>query len=154
VFSVHWGPNYSWQPSREIRDLAHFLIDSCDIDIIHGHSSHHVQGVEKYKSKLIIYGCGDFVDDYALTPEYRNDLSAIWRVTVEKPADSDSGGSVRLKQLDIYPTKIDKFMARRLESKEPDCDWVRERIRDLSAGLGTEILLETGGDGRVTVDLW
>ncbi|KAL9056089.1 MAG: hypothetical protein Q9162_003151 [Coniocarpon cinnabarinum] len=82
IFSVHWGPNYAWKPAREIRAMAHFLIDDCGIDIIHGHSSHHIQGVEKYHGKLIIYGCGDFIDDYALTPEYRNDISAVWRVKV------------------------------------------------------------------------
>ncbi|KAK3073256.1 hypothetical protein LTS18_014468, partial [Coniosporium uncinatum] len=56
VFSVHWGPNYSWQPAKDIRSLAHFLIDECGVDLIHGHSSHQVQGVERYKGKLIIYG--------------------------------------------------------------------------------------------------
>ncbi|RJE17350.1 Polyglutamate biosynthesis protein, partial [Aspergillus sclerotialis] len=49
IFSVHWGPNYKWQPAAEIRSLAHFVIDECGVDIVHGHSSHHIQGVEKYK---------------------------------------------------------------------------------------------------------
>ncbi|PSN63713.1 hypothetical protein BS50DRAFT_87194 [Corynespora cassiicola Philippines] len=84
IFSVHWGPNYSWAPSDDIRSLAHFLVDECAVDIVHGHSSHHVQGVEVYKGKLIIYGCGDFVDDYALHAEYRNDLSAVWRVGTDQ----------------------------------------------------------------------
>jgi hypothetical protein len=52
VFSVHWGPNYAWQPATEIRSMAHFLVDECGVDIIHGHSSHHVQGVETYKGNL------------------------------------------------------------------------------------------------------
>jgi poly-gamma-glutamate capsule biosynthesis protein CapA/YwtB (metallophosphatase superfamily) len=35
------------------------------VDIIHGHSSHHIQGIEiiqrqNQTSGLIIYGCGDF----------------------------------------------------------------------------------------------
>ena len=152
VFSVHWGPNYLWQPAQDIRDLAHFLVDECGIDIIHGHSSHHVQGVEKYKGRLIIYGCGDFVDDYALVPEYRNDLSGIWRVLVEEISNDGSAG-LKLKKLEIHPTKIDRFVARRLYSNERDCDWVRERIRDLSAELGTAVEIESGGGGRVVVDL-
>ena len=153
VFSVHWGPNYSWQPAKEIRDLAHFLIDSCGIDIIHGHSSHHVQGVEKYKGKLIIYGCGDFVDDYALTPEYRNDLSGVWQVIVEETGCDPGKGSLRLKRLEIYPTKIDRFVARRVSSSEADSDWMRGKIKDLSAELGTTVEPESGGEGRVMVDL-
>ena len=154
IFSVHWGPNYSWQPAQEIRDLAHFLIDSCGVDIIHGHSSHHVQGVEKYKGKLIMYGSGDFVDDYAVVPEYRNDLSGVWRVTVEEAAtDGAAEGGLKLKKLEIFPTKIERFMARRLYTNEADLDWLREKIRDLSADLGTKVQLEAGGEGRVTVDL-
>jgi len=34
------------------------------IDLIHGHSSHHIKGVEVYNGKLIIYGCGDLLSDY------------------------------------------------------------------------------------------
>jgi len=37
------GPNYAWQPSGAFRRFAHFLIDECGVDLIHGHSSHHVQ---------------------------------------------------------------------------------------------------------------
>lgn len=154
IFSVHWGPNYAWQPAQEIRDLAHFLIDSCGIDIVHGHSSHHVQGVEKYRGKLIIYGCGDFVDDYALVPDFRNDLSGVWSVQVEVGDGGEGGESrLKLKKLEMHPTKIDRFAARRLRLDEQDSRWVRERIRTLSAEMGTDVQLEEGGEGRAIVDL-
>ena len=148
IFSVHWGPNYSWRPSSHIIALAHYLIDECCIDIVHGHSSHHVQGVEKYKGKLIIYGCGDFVDDYALTPEYRNDLSAVWRVNVV-----EEGGKVKLDKLEIFPTRIKTFQAQRIRREEPDFDWVQKRITDLSAELGTKIEKETGAGDQLIVNL-
>lgn len=149
VFSVHWGPNYSWQPAQEIQSMAHFLTDECGIDVIHGHSSHHVQGVEKYHGKLIIYGCGDFVDDYALVPEYRNDLSGIWRVSIE---ESEDGETLRLRSLEMYPTKIESFTARRLYSYEKDSQWVRQRVKMLSQELGTHAEFEHEGEGRLTVD--
>lgn len=154
IFSVHWGPNYTWQPSQEIRDLAHFLVDSCDIDIVHGHSSHHVQGVEKYHDKLIIYGCGDLVDDYALVPEYRNDLSGVWSVQVEASDGGDRESSrLKLNKLELFPTKIERFAARRLKAEEPDSQWIRERVRILSAAMGTNVQIEEGGEGRAIVDL-
>lgn len=128
IFSIHWGPNYSWKPDQEIQDLAHFLIDECGVDIIHGHSSHHVQGVEKYHGKLIIYGCGDFVDDYALTPEYRNDLSALWRVTVEEKGS----GKLELAQLEVFPTRINRFQAEALEPSSADHEWVMDKVTNLS----------------------
>mgnify|MGYP001558666949 CR=1 FL=1 len=34
------------------------------IDIVHGHSSHHLRRIEVYRGKLVLYGCGDFLDDY------------------------------------------------------------------------------------------
>lgn len=39
--------------------MAHFLIDECQVDIIHGHSAHHLQGIEIRNGKVILYGCGD-----------------------------------------------------------------------------------------------
>lgn len=156
IFSVHWGPNYAWQPSAEIRDMAHFLIDECGIDIVHGHSSHHVQGVEQYGGKLIIYGCGDFVDDYALTPEYRNDLSAVWRVYVEEMDSADEGEEkkgLKLKRLEVWPTRIKDFQVNLLEIKDPDHEWVRKKITSLSQGNGMKGLQFLEKDGRLVVEL-
>ena len=34
------------------------------MDVIHGHSSHHVKAIEVYNGKLVLYGCGDFRNDY------------------------------------------------------------------------------------------
>ena len=145
IFSVHWGPNYAWRPSNEIRDLAHHLIDNCDVDVIHGHSSHHVQGVEVYKGKPIIYGCGDFVDDYAVTPGYRNDLSAVWRVQVEEVA-AESSAIQRLKpiRLQILPTRIKRFQAELLDPGDSDWGWVAEKIQTLSKEMGTHVKVVDG----------
>lgn len=149
-FSVHWGPNYSWQPAQEIRDLAHFLIDECEVDIIHGHSSHHIQGVEIYKGKPIIYGCGDFVDDYALTPEYRNDISAVWQIIVIE----ESGNSrLRPVRLEIFPSRIKYFQAFLLDSRDTDHDWAREKLTALSREFGTRMRKELGDEGQIVIDL-
>lgn len=148
VFSVHWGPNYAWEPSEEIRSLAHFLIDECGIDVIHGHSSHHIQGVEIYKSKLIMYGCGDFVDDYALVAGYRNDLSAVWRLNVHKCREA-----VGLETLEVFPTRIKQFQTEHLVAPDPDHEWIRDRFRVLSEYFGTEVPTRLGDDGQMTVQL-
>ncbi len=117
-----------------------------------------MQGVEQYKGKLIIYGCGDFVDDYAVTPGYRNDLSAIWQLTVSEAqdandsADSDNTCSIKLKSLEIHPTIIERFQARRLQPKERDNVWVCQKIKELSHELGTEIFLDKDR-GTAVLDL-
>ena len=148
VFSVHWGPNYAWEPTEEIRSLAHFLIDECGIDVIHGHSSHHVQGVEVYKSKLIIYGCGDFVDDYALVAGYRNDLSAVWRLNLHR-----SEKVIGLASLEIFPTKIKQFQAQRLSVSDPDHEWIRDRFGVLSEHFGTQVPTRLGDQGQMVIEL-
>ncbi|KAJ5402046.1 uncharacterized protein N7487_007942 [Penicillium crustosum] len=148
IFSVHWGPNYAWQPDGRIKSLAHFLIDECGVDIVHGHSSHHVQGVEVYHGKLVIYGCGDFVDDYALNEEYRNDLGALWRVVVREK----TGGGLGLERLEIFPTRVDRFRAVLLDSKDADHVWIRRRIRELSGELGTIVKAGLGEKGEIIVE--
>ena len=149
VFSVHWGPNYAWRPDARVTSLAHFLVDECGVDIVHGHSSHHVQGVEVYRGKLIIYGCGDFVDDYALNREYRNDLGALWRVVVRER----SGGGLALERLEIFPTRVERFQAHLLDSGDADHGWVSQKIRELSGELGTTVKAELGEEGEVVVEL-
>ncbi|KIW02604.1 uncharacterized protein PV09_06053 [Verruconis gallopava] len=149
VFSVHWGPNYSWHPSDDIRSLAHFLIDECEVDIIHGHSSHHIQGVELYKGKLIIYGCGDFVDDYALNATYRNDRSAVWTVLVEPSEQS----GLRLTRLEIWPTMIEKFQAMVAYSGSEEHRWVCNKIITLSRDLGTSLGNERGDQGQLLINV-
>ncbi|GAM34486.1 polyglutamate biosynthesis protein [Talaromyces pinophilus] len=141
IFSFHWGPNYSWHPSTEIRQMAHFLIFECGIDIVHGHSSHHVQGIEcPAPGKLIIYGCGDFVDDYAINKEYRNDLGALYRVIVQEQSDH---GGVKPVRVEIFPTRITHFQAHLLQhfrvGGDGDHDWVVDTISRLTGELmGTE----------------
>jgi len=152
IFSVHWGPNYSWNPAEKIRSLAHFLIDECDVDIVHGHSSHHVQGVEVYRGKLIIYGCGDFVDDYVLHEEFRNDLGAVWRVIVQEEEVEGRKG-LRPVRLEICPTRIDKFRAMLLEPGDQDHIWVKRKITALSRDLGTQVRQNLGEEGQLIVDI-
>lgn len=155
VFSVHWGPNYSWQPSNEIQSLAHFLVDECAVDVVHGHSSHHVQGVERYRGKLIIYGCGDFVDDYAVKQDYRNDLGATWRVTVREGKSNIDDGRERLSlhTLEVFPTRIKHFQANLLDVRDADHAWVRDKVTQLSGALGTPVQEELGDQGQLIVAL-
>ncbi|PLB42143.1 CapA family protein [Aspergillus candidus] len=156
IFSVHWGPNYTWQPASEIQHLAHFLIDECGVDIVHGHSAHHVQGVEVHKGKPIIYGCGDFVDDYAVDRRFRNDLGGVWRVVFKEGDEGDEVGRARKSRLvmdrvEVFPTKCELFQVNMLDPGEEDHEWVVETIGRLSGELGTKV--RSGERGQVVVEL-
>lgn len=148
IVSIHWGPNYSWSPSAGIKSLAHFFIDECGVDLIHGHSSHHIQGVEIYKKKLITYGCGDFVDDYAVVREFRNDLSALWQVTV-----SEDNDRLQIKRLEVFPNQIKNFQASLLNQSEDDHKWLTKRFRELCSEMGTQVQDELGAQGQIVIEV-
>lgn len=63
VVSVHWGGNWGYEIPPGHRAFAHRLIDA-GAHVIHGHSSHHPKGLELYRGRPILYGCGDFINDY------------------------------------------------------------------------------------------
>lgn len=63
VASIHWGGGWGLGVSEEEREFAHRLIDTAGVDIVHGHSSSHAKGIEIYRRRLILYGCGDLLND-------------------------------------------------------------------------------------------
>jgi poly-gamma-glutamate synthesis protein (capsule biosynthesis protein) len=62
--SIHWGGNWGYDVPDDQRRFAHGLIDEAGVDLVHGHSSHHPKGMEVHGGRLILYGCGDFINDY------------------------------------------------------------------------------------------
>lgn len=105
VLSIHWGPNWGYAIADDHRAFAHRLIDVAGVDLVHGHSSHHPKGVEVYRNRLILYGCGDLLNDYEGISGYEqfgDDLALIYLADV----DPGSGGLI---QLELVPFKIRKF---------------------------------------------
>ena len=64
LLSVHWGGNWGAEVSEPQRRFARRLIELGAVDLLHGHSSHHPRPPEVWRGKLIIYGCGDLINDY------------------------------------------------------------------------------------------
>ena len=52
-------------------------------DVYWGHSNHTPQGIELYKDKAILHSTGDFIDDYAVDPTERNDLSFLFQLDLQ-----------------------------------------------------------------------
>jgi poly-gamma-glutamate synthesis protein (capsule biosynthesis protein) len=68
---------------------------------------------------LILYGCGDFLNDYeGITgyEEFRGDLSLMYF------ASFDPGGG-SLRSLEMIPTKMQAFQVRRASGK--DAEWLK-----------------------------
>lgn len=127
ILTIHWGPNWREHPSQEFINAAHSLID-CGVDIIHGSSAHILQGIEIYKRRLIMYGTGDFVDDYQVDPVLRNDCSAFFEVTVDKN---------NIKQVQLIPVLINDMQVNIAQGEEKHT--IIDRMEQLSQELGTSI---------------
>lgn len=143
VVSLHWGGNWGYGiPAAQTR-FAHALIDAGAADVIHGHSSHHVKGMEIYRRRAILYGCGDLLSDYegiSGYEAYRDDLGLMYFPTL----DADSGALLRLH---ASPTRIHRF---RLQRALPDeAKWLADVLARESASLGVRVIL--GHDGRLHV---
>jgi len=82
VLSVHWGPNMRITPSRNFRRFAHAAIER-GVDVIHGHSAHVVQAIERYRDGVILYDTGNFLDDYWKFPFRHTVWSFIFTLIVE-----------------------------------------------------------------------
>jgi poly-gamma-glutamate capsule biosynthesis protein CapA/YwtB (metallophosphatase superfamily) len=109
VASVHWGSNWGYELAADQVRFAHRLVDD-GVDVVHGHSSHHVRPVETYRGKLILYGCGDFIDDYEGIgghEAYRNDLRVLYFASV----DPDTGALVRLHMLPMRARQMRLHLA-------------------------------------------
>jgi poly-gamma-glutamate capsule biosynthesis protein CapA/YwtB (metallophosphatase superfamily) len=133
VASLHWGPNWGFEIDAEEREFAHRLIDEAGVDLIHGHSSHHVKGIEVYQEKLILYGCGDLINDYEGirgNEQYRGDLGLMYFPEVD-PATG------QLTRLEMVPTRMRNF---RLQQPTPaETFWLMEALNRARGELGTRV---------------
>ena len=143
IASIHWGGNWGYEiPSKQIK-FAHQLIDHAGVDLIHGHSSHHVKGIEIYRARLIIYGCGDFIDDYEGISGYeafRDDLGLMYFATL----DSDTG---KLVNLQMIPTQIKCFQVKLASTV--DILWLRKVLNREGKKFGRSVQW----DGNKTLTL-
>jgi poly-gamma-glutamate synthesis protein (capsule biosynthesis protein) len=136
--SIHCGGNWGYEIPEEQRRFAHALIDRASVDLVHGHSSHHPKGIEVHGGRLVLYGCGDFLNDYEGIggyEEYRGDLSLMYFVTLDPTG--------HLRRLEMVPMQIRRF---RLQRATPaDARWLGEAIDREGRGLGTGVRLAEDG---------
>jgi poly-gamma-glutamate synthesis protein (capsule biosynthesis protein) len=122
------------------------------VDIVHGHSSHHAKGLEAnynkkchgkcwtnseklqiYRDKLILYGCGDFLNDYegiSGHDEFHDEFTLMYFPTV----DAKSGKLVRMQAV---PMLIEHM---RLQRAPPDAaTWLYATMKRECAKLGVQV---------------
>jgi poly-gamma-glutamate synthesis protein (capsule biosynthesis protein) len=143
VASIHWGRNWGYEVSPGQVSFAHGLIEEAGVDLIHGHSSHHVKGIELYRGKLILYGCGDFLNDYEGIrgyEVYRDDLTLMYFARLD-PATG------RVAQLWMFPMQIKQFRLSRASAT--DARWLQEVLNREGEKFGTRVRLDEEGALRL-----
>jgi poly-gamma-glutamate synthesis protein (capsule biosynthesis protein) len=138
VASIHWGSNWGYEvPAAQTR-FARWLIEE-GIEIVYGHSSHHVRPIEIYDDRLILHGCGDFINDYEGITGYetfRDDLTLMYFVKVDSQRS-------KLVELRLVPMQIRRF--RLNHASASDARW----LRDLLSRFGVNPRLEA--DNSITI---
>jgi poly-gamma-glutamate synthesis protein (capsule biosynthesis protein) len=135
VVSVHWGGNWGYSIPPDQRGFAHRLIDQGAADVVHGHSSHHPKGIEIYRGKPVLYGCGDFINDYEGIggyEQFRGDLALMYFATLDATDRT-------LMELEITPLQMKRFQLHRASDR--DAGWVRDTLDREGRPLGTTVSL-------------
>ena len=142
VASIHWGVNWSYEIPADQTTFAHAIVDDAGVDVVHGHSSHHPKGIEVYKGRPILYGCGDFLNDYegiGKHREFRGELTLMYFVSM----DPRTGRLVRLR---LVPMRIRRFRVQRASREE--AQWLRDRLDREGQPRGVRI--ELNDDATLT----
>jgi poly-gamma-glutamate capsule biosynthesis protein CapA/YwtB (metallophosphatase superfamily) len=142
VASIHWGDNWGYDVPAEQIEFAHRLVE-CGVDIVHGHSSHHVKAMEVYCDRLILYGCGDFLTDYEGIcghERFRGDLALMYLPMV----DLRQG---RLVEARLVPLRARQFRLNRVSTA--DAQWLANLLNQLGRRFGTRVQME--GDNSMTL---
>jgi len=138
IVSIHWGTNWGYAVTDDQVRFAHRLVDG-GIDLIHGHSSHHPRPVEVYRGRLILYGCGDCIDDYeGITghEEYRDDLRLLYFASL-------APGTGALQKLRMVPMQSRKLRLR--HASTADSQWLATTMTRISRRFGSRIGLQLDG---------
>jgi poly-gamma-glutamate synthesis protein (capsule biosynthesis protein) len=107
--------------------------------VVHGHSSHHVKGIEVFQGKIILYGCGDFINDYEGIGGYetfRAELSLMYFVRL----DPLSG---KLLSVFLAPMRMRHFRVNRASADESQ--WLEDVLNREGEEFGTRVTLNKNG---------
>jgi poly-gamma-glutamate capsule biosynthesis protein CapA/YwtB (metallophosphatase superfamily) len=133
IASIHWGSNWGYDIPREHRQFARALIDRAGIDVVHGHSSHHPRGIEVYRGKPILYGCGDLINDYegiSGHEMFRSDLGLLYFIRF----DQSSG---QMQALTMIPMRRRRLRLERAANE--DAAWLHGTMDRECRALGCRV---------------
>jgi poly-gamma-glutamate synthesis protein (capsule biosynthesis protein) len=129
-----------------VKAVSVALLAGEPVDLVHGHSAHHVRAIEVHRGKPILYGCGDLINDYEGIPKpperaaFRPELGLLFLARFALPER-------RFLGLELWPTRL-----RWMRVERALCEDVRELAKLLeraSEAVGTRV---SERDGLLRLD--
>jgi poly-gamma-glutamate capsule biosynthesis protein CapA/YwtB (metallophosphatase superfamily) len=136
IVSIHWGSNWGYEVPDAHRQFAHRLIE-LGVNVVHGHSSHHPRPIEVYRQGLILYGCGDLINDYeGITGHefFGRDLAFLYFALLS----AESGELVGLR---MVPVRV--RMMRLQRPSDRDARWLAQSMNRTCTAFSSRFKLES-----------
>jgi poly-gamma-glutamate capsule biosynthesis protein CapA/YwtB (metallophosphatase superfamily) len=133
IVTPHWGPNMTARPVPHVVSTAEALART-PATLVAGHSAHVFHGVATIPRNgepdlPVLYDLGDFIDDYAVEPDLRNDLGLLWFVDFE---------DTRPVRVEALPLTLEYCHTRRAHGAERE--WIRKRLTSACTRMGTQVI--------------
>jgi poly-gamma-glutamate capsule biosynthesis protein CapA/YwtB (metallophosphatase superfamily) len=125
LVTPHWGSNMTAEPMEHVRGAARALLAS-GATVVAGHSAHVFHGI----APRVLYDLGDFLDDYRVDRQLRNDLGLLFLLDLAS------------SRLEAIPLKLEFAHTRFADGDE--AAWIRRRFRGVCAAFGTAVTEEDG----------
>jgi len=139
VASIHLGSNWGHEVPRGQRSFTRQLVDDAGVDVVCGHSSHHPRPLELHGDRLILHGCGDFLNDYEGIRGYesfRPELGFMYLPEFEHATG-------RLLRLVLVPVRVRRFRVQRASAEESA--WLQETMNAQGRAFGTRLAQRADG---------
>jgi poly-gamma-glutamate synthesis protein (capsule biosynthesis protein) len=104
IVALHWGLEYTNEPTTEQESVAETLTASPDIDLVYGHHAHVVQPYDKVNHKWVLYGQGNAVAQQSTDVPGLYDGNTARVTFLEKRS-----GGFRVATLEYIPTMVTTF---------------------------------------------
>ena len=142
IFSIHWGGNWGYHISATERAFAECLLGSGQVDLIHGHSSHHFKAIGFSNGKTVLFGCGDLLNDYEGIgghEAFRSELVLMYFADLSVPGRTF---------VEAVPFRVCKLRLRRADRSETE--WIASKLDTESRRYGGYAALTSDACIRVS----
>lgn len=147
IVEIHWGIEGQNHPTADQISLAHKAID-LGADAVIGHHPHVLQGIERYKNKLIAYSMGNFCFGGNQNPRDKDTMLISQTFTFKN-------GSLTGEDYKVVPCSISSVNTRNNYQPTPaegdEKTRITEKIKRFSQSLSDEEIKFDGEDSEKLV---